>query len=125
MADMLQNGAAWLAAKLKAKAGRAITYKRRTHTASLTATVGQTMLRLSDDTGEMQVVWTDRDYLLTPADLILNGSVVLPEKGDIILDATDGTTQRYEVFPYGNEPVHKLDAHSALLRIHTKHVGAA
>lgn len=117
MADLLQTGAAWLAGKLSASAGQEVSYRRASASVTVNATLGSTLLQLGDDQGGVRMERTDRDFIITAADLVLSGAATLPEKGDTILH--DGRT--YEVLAPGDEPVWRWsDPHRTLLRIHTK-----
>ena len=48
------------------------------------ATIGRTLLKLEDGYGGVQMQWTDRDFLIPAADLVLGGSTVTPQRGDRI-----------------------------------------
>lgn len=123
MADVLQNGLDWLADQLKTHASRAVTYSRNADQVTVQATIGRTLLKLDDGFGGVRMVWTDRDFLIHAADLVLNSSVTLPEPGDQIRE-TEGTTRIYEVLAPGDEPVWRWsDPYHKVLRIHTKQVG--
>lgn len=125
MADLMQAGAVYQAAQLKAFAGRAVTYQRGGSQVSVTATVGRVLLKFGDELGGQHVQMTDRDYIVTAADLVLNGAVVTPETGDQFLDLDGGLTPNvYEVQPYGTEPHYRpADPFGVMLRIHTKFLG--
>jgi hypothetical protein len=124
MTDLLRTGAAWLAAQMKANAGRVVTYCRGYATVALTATVGRTLMRVQDGRGGGYVEWTDRDYLVTAADLVMDGARTEPQRGDLIRDANDaGGTDVFEVLAPGGEPPWRYaDPHGLMLRIHTKRV---
>lgn len=122
MSDILQTGADFLAATLKARASREITYTRGASQVTVKVTIGKTLLRLEDEFGAIQMVWTERDYLMTLTDLVLDGVQTLPREADLIRDVEGGVTKIYEVLPYGGEPTHKVDAHNAILRVHTKFI---
>lgn len=124
MADLLKTGAEWLRDRLKAHASRQVTYRRAAASVTLTATVGSSLLKVASGSyGEMQLVRTDRDYLIDAADLVLNDTVVEPAAGDQIDDDTDGRT--YEVLaPRGEPPWRYSDNRRTILRVHCKDVGA-
>jgi hypothetical protein len=62
--------------------------------------------------------------LIQPADLVIAGSQVLPERGDTIRETQNGNVYIYEVMAPGSEPHWRWsDPHRKLLRIHTKQIG--
>lgn len=124
MADMLRAGQEWLANQLKAHASSTVVYVRGANQASVSATIGRTLLKLEDGYGGVHMQWTDRDFLIAPTELILAGLPILPERGDIIRETKNGTTYLYEVMAPGSEPPWRWsDPHRQLLRIHTKQIG--
>ena len=124
MADMLRAGQEWLANQLKAHASSTVVYVRGANQASVSATIGRTLLKLKDGYGGVHMQWTDRDFLIAPTELILAGLPILPERGDIIRETMNGTTYLYEVMAPGSEPPWRWsDPHRQLLRIHTKQIG--
>jgi hypothetical protein len=67
--------------------------------------------------------WTDRDFLIHAADLILAGEPTLPERGDLIRETQGGRTFVYEVMAPGKEPPWRWsDVFRKVLRIHTKQI---
>jgi hypothetical protein len=124
MADLLQNGQAWLADQLKEHASRQVVYQRGADQVSVQATIGRTKMQLDDGYGGVRIEWTDRDYLIQAADLVLNAEQIVPERGDRVLDTNGVVTSIYEVMSFGSEPPWRFsDPFGKLLRIHTKFVG--
>jgi hypothetical protein len=124
MSNMLRDGMAWLANKLRTHAGVSVVYRRGVSSVTVTATVGRTLLQLSDDLGVSRMEWTDRDYLVTASALIIGGVAVLPQRGDRVEETAGGKTYVYEVMAPGREPVWKWsDEYKTVLRIHTKQIG--
>lgn len=122
MADMLRTGLDWLAGQMITHASREVIYRRGNLTVTVSASVGQTLMKLGQD-GQLWMQWTDRDYLIRTEDLVFNEQQAYPEKGDIIEDTVAG--KRYEVLsPTGESPWRFSDPQGLLLRIHTKDVGA-
>lgn len=116
---LLSRGATWLAAKMKANESRTITYHRLDASVAIEALPGQTLLQLQMEDGNIAMVWTDRDYLFTKADLVLFGAATEPAKGDWIEDSLDDAV--LDVLPYGGEPVWKpCDPHNVAIRVHCK-----
>ena len=124
MSDLLQVGSDWLAGQLKTHASRPVVYRRGTHAVTVQATVGRTLLKLDDGYGGVRMEWTDRDFLIHAADLVLGGSPTLPERGDVIRETQSGKVFVYEVMAPGGEPPWRWsDVYRKVLRIHTKQVG--
>lgn len=123
MADLLKIGSDWLAAQFKAFASQTVTYVRGDSTVSVSATVGRTLLKLSDETGGVRMEWTDRDYLIQAAELVIGGVPIEPRQGDKIRETVGTTVNVYEVLAPGNEPVWRWsDGYGKVRRIHAKHV---
>jgi hypothetical protein len=124
MPDLLQTGSDWLADHLKTHASRSVVYWRGLQQVTVQATVGRTLLKLNDGYGSVRMEWTDRDFLIHAADLVLDGSPTLPERGDIIRETQGSKTFVYEVMAPGGEPPWRwCDVFRKVLRIHTKQVG--
>jgi len=124
MPDLLQSGSDWLADQLKEHAARTVVYRRGAGEVSVQATIGRTLLKLDDGYGGVRMEWTDRDFLIHAADLVLNGVAVLPERGDLIRETQGGKVIVYEVMAPGKEPPWRWsDVFRKVLRVHTKQVG--
>lgn len=120
---MLEEGLAWLSNALKSSVAKAVTYRRGTEEVSVKATIGKTLLKLSDDFGNVRMEWTDRDFLIAADDLVIAGEQVLPQRGDRIIEQQGTKTFVYEVLAPGGEPEWRwCDPCHKLLRIHTKEV---
>jgi hypothetical protein len=119
MSDQLSQAAEWLNDQRQAHLARTVTYRRGGLSVQLSATRGQTVFRLADGYGAT-VRTVQRDYLVAASDLILDGAVTLPIRGDQIVD----DTEVYEVMgPGSNEPDWRFaDPDRLALRIHVKHV---
>lgn len=123
MADILQAGQEWLADQLKVHASRQVVYQRGLQQVEVQATIGRTLMKLDDGYGGVRMEWTDRDFLIQTADLIL-GAAVLPERGDRVRDTAGANTSIFEVMAYGGEPPWRFsDPFGKLLRIHSKFIG--
>jgi hypothetical protein len=127
VSDLLQSGAAWLAGKIKARAAQTVTYRRGADSVSLSATLGHSLLRVTEGDGRTRTIRTDRDFLVTAADLVLSGETVTPARGDAIDLTVGSTAYRYKVLPYGkDEPLWRYSEPSnAIMRIHCKSDGVA
>ena len=114
MSDRMQTAADRLNARLKAHASQTITFARGAHSVQLSASVSEREFSETDAQG-FPIVMQAVDFLCDQADLVLNGSAVLPTTGDLIT-VTDGRT--YIVTPVGGEQEYRLVR--GRLRIHTK-----
>jgi hypothetical protein len=124
MADLLEAGQAWLANQLQEFASRSVIYHRGADSVAVLATIGRTLLKLDDGYGGVRMEWTDRDFLIPAANLILNSVTVTPEPGDRITETVGLNTSVFEVMAYGGEPPWRYsDPFGKLLRIHTKFIG--
>lgn len=123
MSNMLQAGAEFLKDKLHAAASRSITYTRGANSVALTAVIGRTPFRVQSSGpggARSQITWSERDYLIAAAELILGGSLTTPQKGDQITDS-DGT---FELVSINAEPCYRnSDPYGIQLRCHTKRIG--
>jgi len=125
MANLLQNAAAWFAAKTASHAAATITYRRGATTATLTATVSQTVFRFTDPASGATVRYQSRDFLILAADLVDDFSE--PARGDEI-DEVDqaGNTHTYRLLPINEEPVWRWNDNARTqYRVHTKLMGTA
>jgi len=124
MPDVLRNGSDWLADQLKEHASRPVVYRRGADEVSVQATIGRTLLKLDDGYGGVRMEWTDRDFLIHAADLVVAGNPTLPERGDLIRETQGGKTFVYEVMAPGKEPAWRWsDVFRKVLRVHAKQVG--
>jgi hypothetical protein len=124
MPDLLRTGSDWLAEMLKEHASRPVAYRRGADEVTVQATIGRTLLKLDDGYGGVRMEWTDRDFLIHAADLVLNGVAVLPERGDLIRETQGGKVIVYEVMAPGKEPAWRWsDVFHKVLRVHAKQVG--
>ena len=122
MANLLQRGSDWLQDQLTVHASNAIVYRRGNETVSLVAVIGRTLFEVDDGFGILTNV-ESRDFLVRAADLVLDLSPTLPERGDRIEETVGTTTFVYEVMAPGKEPhVRYSDPYRKTLRIHTKQV---
>lgn len=125
MADRLQRGAERLAQRFKDHGSRRVIYVVGNDQVWVDATVGKGKLfRLEEDYSAIRMEWSDRDYFIAAAEILINGVAVLPDKGHQIIDTTDGTNAIYEVLaPGGEKPYRKLSGREITHQIHTKFLG--
>jgi hypothetical protein len=122
--DLLAAGVDWLVDQLKRFAARPVLYCRGQQQVSVSALSGKQLLKLADGRGNVRMEWTDKDFLIQAADLVLEGKEVLPQRGDQIRDQVGDKVFIYEVMaPTGEPPWRWSDPYRKLLRIHAKHVG--
>lgn len=114
MADLLAQGAAWLEQQRTKHLTSTVTYVRGDVQLPVPATIGRTKYE-ADDGHVVQVEYTDRDFLILAADLVLGGQVSEPERGDLIREGP----REFEVLDWRYS-----DPYRTTLRITTKHVGA-
>ena len=123
MADMLEQGAAWLAGMLKQHASRSVTYVRGAESVELSATLGQTTYEVADEFGTT-VEAKAMDFLVSAVDLVLAGAVALPEPGDQVRVTVGDEVHVFEVMDLGGAGHWRpSDPYGHTLRIHTKLVG--
>ncbi len=123
MADLLEQGSAFLEDQRHRHMTRTVVYRRGTDEVELSATIGRTVFEQADDRGLVSRI-ESRDFLVRAEDLVLAGVPALPKAGDHVREPRDGKTFVYEVMAPGTEPPFRYsDPHRRTLRIHTKHVG--
>lgn len=121
MGDMLRDALAHLTDTLAEHAAQAVTYTRGAESVEVRATFGQKLLKLADVDGGIVMQWTDMDFCIPAADLVLGGAAVEPRRGDQIAVTIGETVQTFEVFPFGNEPHWRWsDPNQTMIRVHTK-----
>lgn len=126
MPSLLQRGVSWLADKLKDHAGETITYTRGAQSVTITAVPGKSMLRVQDSSGNSVIEWTDADWLIAAADLVIGGSAIEPQRGDLIARTSGGSTITYEVRPIESEGAWRWsDESRTIMRIHTKEIATS
>jgi hypothetical protein len=114
MGDLLAQGAAWLEQQRTRHLTTSVTYVRGAQSAVVAATIGRTKFETDDGTA-VRVEFTDRDFLILAADLVLGGQATEPARGDLIREGV----REFEVLDWRYS-----DTYRQTLRITTKHVGA-
>ena len=114
MPDLLAKGAAWLESQRTKHLTTTVTYVRNDVQIVVPATIGRTKYE-ADDGQVVRIEFTDRDYLILTADLVLGGQVSEPQRGDLIREGP----REFEVLDWRYS-----DPYRTTLRINTKHVGA-
>jgi hypothetical protein len=115
MTDLLQTGIDWLDAQRKASLSRLVTYKRGGDSVEIAATLGTSEEEVYDESGtSMRAKRTD--FLVTAADLILDGYLVTPIPGDRIVHGA----KTYEVMALADGRHYVAFPGNVTLRIHAK-----
>jgi hypothetical protein len=124
MADMIGDGAAWLAGQLKSFASVEVTYGRAGDRVTLQATSGRSQIKLSDDMGGTRVVEWEDDWLIQVGDLLLSNGLTEPLLGDTITLATGAKAGRYEILRPGPNVNHAERCNAGTMwRCHCKRLG--
>lgn len=122
MADLLEQGSAFLDRQRHAHMTRPVVYQRGGASVEVSATVGRTEFEQADDAGLIHRV-ESRDFIVWSADLDLGEGVTLPKPGDRIRETSGTSVFVYEVnAPGGETPWRYCDPYRTSLRIHTKHI---
>jgi len=122
MTDEIELASKELNATLREHASQLVTYQRGANSVTLPARVTRTVMKFTDPvTGNLRVEWTDRDFIIDAADLVIAAVPTRPRRGDIIREARDGKIYVYEVLAPGNEPEWRWnDAYQQTYRVHCK-----
>jgi len=120
VADMLEQGAAWLDRMRVKHASRSVTYVRGAESVELSATLGQTTYEVADEFGTT-VEAKATDFILSAADLVLSGQKSQPQPGDRIRVTVGDEVHVFEVMDLGGAGHWRpSDPYGHTLRIHTK-----
>lgn len=114
MADLLAAGAAWLEQQRTRHLTTTVTYVRGEIEVAVPATIGRTKYE-ADDGHVVRVEFTDRDFLILAADLVLAGQPTEPQRGDVIREGS----HEFEVLDWRYS-----DPYRQTLRITTTLTGA-
>jgi len=110
-------------AAVREVAGLAVIYRRGAVDVDMTATPGRTQFSVDGGAG-VAVTGECRDWTVAAADLVIDGEVALPERGDRIILEVGGVITTYEVCDLGGERHYRpCDNLGVYLRIHTRIVG--
>ena len=121
---MFHRGLQYLTQALREHASIAIVYRRRESSVELRAVVGRTDWAAEETEGPV-IAWEGRDYLIEAADLVLDGEVTTPKRGDLIEEVRDEATLTYAVLaPPGADVWRYSDPQRVRIRVHTKQVSA-
>jgi len=122
MTDLLQKGSEWLEEQRTRHAASTVQYVRGSRSVEITATIGRTIFEVDNGYGVL-VRHQSRDFLALAAELILDGELVLPQRGDRIRETQGQQVFVYEVMAPGKEPCWRYsDPYRKTLRIHTQQI---
>jgi hypothetical protein len=113
MGDLLASGAAWLEQQRNKHLTTTVTYVRGEIELAVQATIGRTKYE-ADDGHVVRVEFTDRDFLILAADLVPDGDVTEPQRGDLIREGP----REFEILDWRYS-----DPYRQTFRITTKEVG--
>mgnify|MGYP001176916635 FL=1 len=123
--DLIRVGLSLLTQTLKATASQPVTYVRGLDSVDVRATFGRKLLKLDDGAGGIRMEWTDMDFLIPSADLVIGGESITPQRGDRVFMLAGENVQEFEVMPFGSDPAWIWsDPHQSMFRIHAKHIGS-
>jgi hypothetical protein len=125
MPDMLADGLAFLTQQLSANVSQAVTYADGDRSVDVHAILGRKLLKVDDGAGGIRIEWTDLDFMIPAAELILPGDATphTPARGNRIYIVMPYDVQTFEVEPFGNEPPWRWsDPKETMYRIHTKYI---
>ena len=122
--DYVSGVIAWAKGVAKSVGSVPITYTREDETIALCAIPERYAFRIADAAGNSRLEWSDRDYLIDPADLVIGGLAVEPARGDRITEYDGSIIRHFEVRAPGGEPPWRYnDERRTYFRVHTKAVG--
>lgn len=124
MPNAFEKATQWMIEQNQKRLGVNIVYRRGNSNVTLIkkAWKGRTPFRVSDREGS-RLIWSECDFLIPTANLILNGTLVTPETGDVIEEFFPNVegTQTFELMAPNDEPVWRYsDPQRMIYRIHTK-----
>lgn len=120
MPNLLNTAMTWLNSTLQQSAGDVIVYQRGSSTVSITAVVGATDGERMD-AGGMAYSFTSKDFMIEASDLVLDGEIVVPSRGDRI--TYGGRSYTVVVMQTGEQPYRESGTGSSVYRVHTKLTG--
>lgn len=122
--NLFERSNAWLERALGNAAGVEITYTRGIDSVVIEdVEVGRTAFA-SNMHNAARLEFSERDYLIPAASLILGGQAVTPRKGDRIAEVVAGELLTFELMtPATGEPAWRYsDPERTFLRVHVKRV---
>ena len=122
MADLLEQGVAWLDGMRAAHLSRQVTYERGGESVQIAATLGSTTYEVADESGAT-VEAKATDFIVSADALVLAGEQVTPQPGDRIRVPAGGKVLVFEVLDLAGAGHYRpADPFGKALRIHAKQV---
>ncbi len=122
MADLLEQGTAWLDGMRQAHLSRQVTYERGVDSVEMAATLGATTYEAADEAG-VTVQAKATDFIVSAEALVLGGAMTRPQVGDRIRVASGTKVLVFEVLDLGGGGHYRpSDPHGRMLRIHAKQI---
>ena len=122
MANLLNSGASFLNAQRTAHMSESVIYERGGFAPiNIQATIGRSETESIDNNG-LVVRSKSRDFIVTCTDLVIDGALTVPIRGDLITETDDdGAAHVYTVLSDNGDGVYQFsDDYRNALRIHTK-----
>lgn len=120
MANMLKAGEDVIASVMQTHVSDSMTYTRGAYTATIDATTGQTEFVSESESG-YAIRFESRDFIFPVADLVLDSSATLPQRGDTITQTINGTAKTFKVFAPSGEQVYRFTGPNQVqIRVHTE-----
>lgn len=121
MDNVFERGSSHVTERLGTVGSVAVTYKRGDNEVSLMNVVlGETPFRITRG-DKSNLYWSEKDFLIPVDGLIINGELVEPQEGDLILLKVRDVLKTYEVWaPQGEQVWRYSDPEEFTYRIHTK-----
>lgn len=115
--SFLNSSLSWHTVGMKSAAGETVTYSRGNACVELSAVVGQTVFEDVGAEGETRSQLKSVDFLILPAELLIDGLTSEPQRGDQITRA-DG--DKFDVMSGSSGTVWQWsDGRKTYFRIHT------
>jgi len=122
VADLLEQGTAWLDGMRQAHLSRTVMYQRGVETVDIAATLGSTTYEIADEAG-VTVQAKATDFIVSAESLVLGGGATRPQVGDRIRVPSGAKVLIFEVLDLGGAGHYRpSDPHGRMLRIHAKQI---
>jgi len=119
MANRMERGAAWKAAKQAALCAATVTYARGSSSHSIKGQ--RTLSQFQSDQGPVQLFVSIQAYTIAVDDFEAT-TLNEPKRGDRITDTINGTVHVFEVMPQANERAFSTDAHRTAFKVLCKRI---
>lgn len=98
-----------------------VVYRRGDGWVRVCAVPGRSIIEATDGYG-VSVKHRTRDYIFEASELMINGSLVEPQRGDVVEESVGNKTYEYEVTrPDGGDEVYRYGDHGrTTVRVHAK-----